>query len=216
VTVRRLGRSGLRWKLVLALVLTSLATLVAATGALLPPLEHRIASDRLDEMRHLAGTAALDLRRLPSRDLHSGKPRLGRIVDGVQARTGARVALYTASGRLLADTEAARGEPPSEASLDRLPNGGSQIAGGEAIVVNDVETHSGLVTLVLRKPLDDSRAAVSVMRGGLPLAAAVGLSIALLLGVLLSFGLLRRLERLRQGPRTSCARRSRSCRPPSS
>ena len=39
------------------------------------------------------------------------------------------------------------------------------------------------------------------MRGALPLAAIAGLTIALLLGIVLSFGLLRRLERLRQGAR---------------
>ena len=62
-------------------------------------------------------------------------------------------------------------------------------------------THAGPVTLVLTKPLNDSRAAVAVMRGALPLAAIAGLTIALLLGIVLSFGLLRRLERLRQGAR---------------
>ena len=199
--MRRLGRSGLRWKLVLALVLTSVATLGAAIGALVPPLEHRIASERLDDLRHIADTAGLDLRRLPARDLHAGSPRLARIVGGLQARTGARVALYGATDALLADTDAARAEPPSETSLDRMPAGGAAVQGGEAIVVSDVATHAGVVTLVLRKPLDDSRAAVAVMLGALPLAATAGLSIALLLGIALSFGLLRRLERLRQGAR---------------
>ena len=199
--MRRLGRSGLRWKLVLALVSTSVATLGAAIGALVPPLEHRIASERLDDLRHIADTAGLDLRRLPARDLHAGSPRLARIVGGLQARTGARVALYGATDALLADTDAARAEPPSETSLDRMPAGGAAVQGGEAIVVSDVATHAGVVTLVLRKPLDDSRAAVAVMLGALPLAATAGLSIALLLGIALSFGLLRRLERLRQGAR---------------
>jgi signal transduction histidine kinase len=197
--MRRLGRSGLRWKFVLALVLTSVATLAAATAALLPPLEHRIAAERLDDMRHIAGTADLDLHRLPARDLRAKSPRLVRILDGLQARTGARVALFGATDRLLADTDPPRVDTPAEARLDRLPANGSQVRDGEAIVVRDVVTHSGPVTLVLRKPLGDSRAAVAVMLGGLPLAAIAGLSIALLLGIALSFGLLRRLERLRQG-----------------
>jgi signal transduction histidine kinase len=197
--VRRLGRSGLRWKLVLALVLTSVVTLAAATAALLPPLEHRIAAERLDDMRHIAGTADLDLRRLPARDLRAKSLRLVRILDALQVRTGARVALFGATDRLLADTDPPRAATPAEATLDRLPGNGSSVRDGEAIVVRDVLTHSGPVTLVLRKPLDDSRAAVAVMLGGLPLAATAGLSIALMLGIALSFGLLRRLERLRQG-----------------
>src|SRR3954451_2281343 len=207
--MRRLRRSGLRWKLVLALVLTSAATLAAAVLALVPPLEHRIASDRLGEMRDLAGTAGLDLRRLPAHDLRRRSPRLGRIVLALQRRTGGRVALYTASGALLKDTDPARGEPPGEEALDRVPAAeatpGSAmreaVRGGEAIVVSDVGTHAGPVTLVLSKPLNDSRAAVAVMRGGLPLAAMAGLTIALLLGIALSYGLLHRLERLRPGAR---------------
>src|SRR3954451_17155195 len=207
--MRRLRRSGLRWKLVLALVLTSAATLAAAVLALVPPLEHRIASDRLGEMRDLAGTAGLDLRRLPAHDLRPHSARLGRIVLALQRRTGGRVALYAASGALLKDTDPARGEPPGEEALDRVPAAEAQpgsamheaVRGGEAIVVSDVGTHAGPVTLVLSKPLDDSRAAVAVMRGGLPLAATAGLTIALLLGIVLSYGLLRRLERLRHGAR---------------
>jgi signal transduction histidine kinase len=191
----------LRWKLELALVVTSVATLVAATAALLPPLEHRIAAERLDDLSHITGTAALDLRRLPARDLRPRSPRLARIVDGLQARTGARVALYGASDRLLADTDPARGAPPSEASRSGPATGSAAVRAGEAIVVRNVVTHAGAVTLVLRRRLDDSRAAVAVMRGGLPLAAAAGVAIALLLGVALSFGLLRRLERLRRGAR---------------
>jgi signal transduction histidine kinase len=207
--VRRLRRSGLRWKLVLALVLTSAATLAAAVLALVPPLEHRIAGDRLSAMRDLAGTAGLDLRRLPARDLRPRSRRLGRIVLGLQRRTGGRVALYAASGALLKDTDPARGEPPGEEALDRVPaaettRGSAMqeaVRGGEAIVVSDVTTHAGPVTLVLSKPLNDSRAAVAVMRRALPLAATAGLTIALLLGIVLSYGLLRRLERLRQGAR---------------
>src|SRR4051794_31856809 len=121
----------LRWKLVLALVLTSAATLVAATAALLPPLEHRIAAERLDDLSHIAGTAALDLRRLPARDLRPRSPRLARIVNGLQARTGARIALYGASGGRLGGTDPVPGTPPTEASPDRLAaRGAAGPAGG--------------------------------------------------------------------------------------
>jgi len=207
--VRRLARVGLRWKLVGALVATSAATLVAAVGALVPPLEHRISADRLDEMRHVAGTAALDLRRLPARDLRPGSPRLGRIVIALQRRMGGRVSLFGSDGNALQDTDPGGREPRGDEQLDRVPPvatvrgsaGREAVHGREAIVVSAVDTHAGPVTLVLRKPLDDSRAAVAMMRRALPLAATVGLAVALLLGIALSFGLLRRLERLRQGAR---------------
>jgi signal transduction histidine kinase len=196
--VRRLRRSGLRWKLVAALVATSAVTLIAAVAALVSPLEHRIATDRLDSMRHLAGTAGLDLRRLPARDLRPGSPRLGRIVLALQRRT---------DGEALRDTDPGRAEPPADEELERVAAAGTARPGaarqavraGEAVVVSTVATHAGPVTLALHKPLDDSRAAVAVMRRALPLAAMAGLAIALLLGIALSFGLLRRLERLRQG-----------------
>jgi len=209
--VRRLGRSGLRWKLVLALVATSAATLAAAFVALVGPLEHRIAADRLDAMRRLAGTAALDLRRLPARDLRARSPRLAGIVLGLQRRTGANVALFDADGRALQDTDPEHADSVAGESADRVAVAGTNRAtelrqadrdrDREAIVVTPVASHAGPVTLVLRKPLEDSRAAVGVMRRALPLAAGAGLTIALLLGTALSFGLLRRLERLRQGAR---------------
>lgn len=209
--MRRLGRSGLRWKLVLALVATSAATLAAAFAALVGPLEHRIAADRLDAMRRLAGTAALDLRRLPARDLRARSPRLAGIVLGLQRRTGANVALFDADGRALQDTDPAQADSAAGESADRVAVAGTKRAtelrqadrdrDREAIVVTPVASHAGPVTLVLRKPLEDSRAAVGVMRRALPLAAGAGLTIALLLGTALSFGLLRRLERLRQGAR---------------
>ena len=177
--MRRLGRSGLRWKLVLALVATSAATLAAAAGALIPPLEHRIAADRLDAMRRLAGTASLDLRRLPARDLRAHSPRLGQIVLDLQRRTGAQVELFDANGAALQDTDPGRPDPSAGADVDRVsaagPGAASElreaVRGREAIVVRGVPTHAGAVTLVLRKPLNDSRAAVAVMQRALPLAA---------------------------------------------
>jgi hypothetical protein len=177
--VRRLGRSGLRWKLVLALVATSAATLARAVAALVPPLEHRIAADRLDAMRRLAGTAALDLRRLPARDLRARSPRLAGIVLGLQRRTGATSRSSTPTAAALQDTDPehadSRGEsadrwPSPARPRERAPPGRPRDR--EAIVVTPVASHAGPVTLVLRKPLEDSRAAVGVMRGALPLAAA--------------------------------------------
>src|SRR4051812_11049533 len=204
----RLGRSALRWKLVLALVATSATTLVAAVGALLPPLEHRIASDRLDAMRRLAGTAALALRRLPATDLRPGSIRVRHMVSTLQRRTGGRVALVASSGEALEDTDPARGDPTDTelgpvrvAAPARASAVQAAVRGREALVVTSVRTRVGPLRLVLSKPLNDSRAAVAVMRRALPLAATAGLLIALVLGIALSFRLLRRLERLRQAAR---------------
>src|SRR5262245_32567845 len=160
-------------------------------------------------MRQLAGTAALDLRRLPARDLRPHSPRLAKIALDLQRRTGGHVALFAASGAALQDTDPDRpdGVGPDKderATVAKVTDGTEfrdVVRNREAVVVGTVPTHAGPVTLVLGKPLNDSRAAVAVMRRALPTAAVAGLAIALLLGIVLSFGLLRRLERLRQGAR---------------
>jgi signal transduction histidine kinase len=186
-------RPGLRAKLALALVATSAVTLIAAMAALVPPLQHRIAADRLDDMRELAGTARLALERMPASDLRPGAERQARLVRDLERRMGGRVAILDARGAALADTDP--GSPISGAG----PR--SQVRDGEAIVVLPVKTRAGRRTIVLRKSLRDTAAAATVVRAALPVAAVAGLAAALALAIGLSFGLLRRLERLRRGAR---------------
>jgi signal transduction histidine kinase len=186
-------RPGLRAKLALALVATSALTLIAAMAALVPPLQHRIAADRLDDMRELAGTARLALERMPASDLRPGAERQARLVRDLERRMGGRVAILDARGAALADTDP--GSPISGAG----PR--SQVRDGEAIVVLPVKTRAGRRTIVLRKSLRDTAAAATVVRAALPVAAVAGLAAALALAIGLSFGLLRRLERLRRGAR---------------
>ena len=199
---------GLRWRLVLALVATSAVTLLAATLALLPPLEHRFVDDRLAAMRELARTSRLALERMPARDLRPHAAREGIVVRDLARRTGGRVALFDAKGIELADTDPDRPDPRNglperleDAGLARAGDVRDEVSDGEAVVVTGVDTHAGRLTLVLRKPLNDVRASTAVVRGALPLAAVVALSLAAALGILLSIGLLRRLERLRAGAR---------------
>jgi signal transduction histidine kinase len=186
-------RPGLRTKLALALVATSAVTLVAAMAALVPPLQHRIASDRLDDMRELAGTARLALARMPARDLRPGAERQAKLVRDLERRMGGRVAILDARGAALADTD------PGSPIFGGGPR--SQVRDGEAVVVVSVRTRAGRRTIVLRKSLRDTRAAATVVRAALPVAAVAGLAAALALAIGLSFGLLRRLERLRRGAR---------------
>jgi signal transduction histidine kinase len=201
-------RPGLRTRLVLALVATSAVTLVSATAALVPPLEHRLVDDRVSGMRELARTARLGLERLPARDLRPGAERQRDIVGELAARMGGRVALFNANGLELADTDPGSRETLSGAP-ERLADAGfaregdvrQQVRNGEAVVVAGVHTQAGRRTLVLTKSLGDSRAAAAVVRRALPVAAAVGIALAITLGVALGFGLMRRLERLRRGAR---------------
>jgi HAMP domain-containing protein len=204
----RRRRPGLRAQLALALLATSAVTLIAAVATLVPPLEHRLAGDRLHDMRELARTADLGLARLPRRDLRPGSARQDAVVRELARRMGGRVALFDAHGIELADTDPERREPRS-ATPERLVDAGfaragdvrDQVSKGEAVVVAPVRTRAGRRTLVLRKSLDDSRAAVAVVRGALPVAGGVALLVAAAMGIALGFGLLRRLERLRRGAR---------------
>jgi signal transduction histidine kinase len=204
----RWRRPGLRAQFAIALLATSALTLVAAVATLVPPLEHRLASDRLRDMRELARTADLGLARLPRSDLRPGSQRQEAVVRELARRMGGRVALFDAHGVELADTDPERPEPRSD-TPERLVDAGfarngdvrDQVVKGEAVVVAPVRTRAGRRTLVLRKSLDDSRAAAAVVRGALPVAGGVALVLALVLGVALGFGLLRRLERLRRGAR---------------
>ena len=204
----RWRRPGLRAQFVIALLATSALTLVAAVATLVPPLEHRLATDRLRDMRELARTADLGLARLPPSDLRRGSERQDAVVRELARRMGGRVALFDAHGIELADTDPERREPRS-ATPERLVDAGfaragdvrDQVTRGEAVVVAPVRTRAGRRTLVLRKSLNDTRAAVAVVRGALPVAGGVGILIAAGLGIALGYGLLRRLERLRRDAR---------------
>jgi signal transduction histidine kinase len=204
----RFGRAGLRARFVLALVATSVVALAAAVATVVPPLEHRLANDRLRDMRELARTADLTLARMPREEVRPGAARQRQLVRELARRMGGRVALFDDHGIELADTDPERREPRS-AQPERLVDAGfaragdvlDQVRDGEAVVVAPVHTAAGRRTLVLRKSLDDTRAAVAVVRRALPVAAGVAILLAVGLGVALAFGLLRRLERLRRGAR---------------
>jgi signal transduction histidine kinase len=159
-------------------------------------------------MRELARTGDLTLARLPREELRPGAARPRLLVRQLQRRMGGRVALFDARGIEMADTDPERREPRSE-TPERLVDAGfaragdvlDQVRNGEAVVVAPVHTSAGRRTLVLRKSLNDSRAAAGVVRGALPVAGGVGIVLAVGLGIALAFGLLRRLERLRRGAR---------------
>src|SRR5439155_23349106 len=116
------------------------------------------------------------------------------------------VAIFNTNGRALIDTDPIRRDPASgeperieDAGLARAGDVHEGVQNGEVVVVSDARTQEGRLTLVLRKPLTDTRAAAAVVRRGLPLAIGIGLGIALLLGTLMSFWLLRRLRALHRG-----------------
>ncbi len=196
--------ASLRWKLLLALTITSALTLTAAVIALVPPLQHRLREDRLHALGDSAGVEIAKLRLYEGAALQADGTRPNRIALRLERRTGARAAIYDATGAVIADTDP--GGTPARAHADdamlaRADRNRIFITHGEAVVVRNVTVEGSRYSLILRKQLEDTTAAFDLVRGGIPLAAGVGLAVALLLGLLLSSRLVRRLERLRRDAR---------------
>jgi len=93
------------------------------------------------------------------------------------------------------------GRARQDIALARSDTRLASIIDGQAVVVRQERIRGRRYTPTLRKQLNDTKAAVAIVRSGLPLATAFALVIALLVGIALSYSLLRRLERLRQGAR---------------
>lgn len=207
--LRRRSRriAGLRTRLALALVATSLATLLVASLALLPPLEHRLERDRFNDLRGLARTTRLALRELPDRTVAPGSPGAKALLVQLQRRTGARVALYAEDGEPLVQTDAAArsGEGLAAvraAGLKRRRDVREGTIGNDAVVVAGVRRPGEeRLVLVLRKGLRDTRAAADEVRRAALVAAGAGAVVALLLAFALSGRLLGRLGRLRDDAR---------------
>jgi signal transduction histidine kinase len=199
---------GLRTRLVLALVGTSLATLIAATATMAPLLEQRLEQERLADLRGLVRAVRPELRAVPSGEVHPHSRSLQQIAVRLERRAGGRIAIYDDRGRKLADTAAAPAEPI-------LPNLNAERAvalthrdpvtsgehDGRAFALSVTGEDENRLTLVIGKQLDDTRAAVGVVNRVLPLGLAAGLLVGALLAVLLSRSVLRRLARLHDDAR---------------
>jgi signal transduction histidine kinase len=192
----------LRARLALAMVGTSVATLVAATLTLLPPLEHRLDRDQLSELRQIARTARLGIGELPRAQLRAHSRGVRVVVAELRRRAGGEIALLGPAGQVLADTDPGDGAIARTAALPRRDDVREGIVGDEAIVRAGARARGGEhVTLVIRKPLGDTRAAAAAVRDGLPLAALIGLLAGGALAAMASGGVLSRLRRLRDDAR---------------
>ncbi|HEX4345631.1 MAG TPA: HAMP domain-containing sensor histidine kinase [Solirubrobacteraceae bacterium] len=196
-------RLGLRIRFAVALMATSVATLVGAGVALVPPLDRRLELDRLHTVEQVTRQARPALSELDASQLRPEAPALQTIVRGLARRVGGRVSVAAADGTVLADSDPdARFQPRiAAAGSDRHKVLRQGRADAAATVSTRVRTAAGTVTIALFKPLRDTRAALAVVRRALPIAALAGLLVALALAGLLSRTLLTRLARLRDGAR---------------
>jgi signal transduction histidine kinase len=206
----RLSFGGLRGRLLLALVLTSMVTLAAAAAVVLSPLQERLRSQSIDSLRAAVLAArprfedALDRRGLDRQFA------LGDEAFQLSDQTGGRVLaadmnLTPARGQtspgFLADSES--GPPPPQAWLATLRtlrlNQTYLDVQGEDVAVGVPLYRNGAVVgvVVARRRLTEVANAVDEVRNALLAAAAVGLLVAVALAVALANTLLRRLGRLR-------------------
>jgi signal transduction histidine kinase len=199
---------GLRPRLAVALVATSLATLVAATATMAPLLEQRLEHERLADLRGLVRAVRPELRAVPPADLRPHSVALQQIAARLQRRAGGRIVIYDDRGRTLADTAADPADPillDLRAERARAVTRADLVTSGEhngrAFALSITGEDERRLTLVIGKRLDDTRAAAGVVRRVLPLGLAAGLIVGVLLALLLSRSVLRRLRRLHDDAR---------------
>ena len=202
---------GLRGRLLLALVLTSMVTLGVAAAVVLSPLQQRLRDQSIESLRAAVLAArprfedALKQRGL-NREL-----ALGTEAFELSDQTAGRVlvtdlALTPADDEesppgFLADSES--GPPPRQAFLAAVRTINRQetvldVRGDDVAIGVPLYSEGGVVGVVVaRRRLTEVANAVTEVRRALLAAAGVGLLVAVALAVALASTLLRRLGRLR-------------------
>ncbi len=203
MALRGVGRLGLRPRLLAALVGTSVVTLAVAAAALLSPLEQKLRSESerslFTAVHATKGEfSEITIDRLTGRPDHE---EVDLTVDRVRQRTGARTwildsSLATVSGGTPFGLESPTYYSQAQQAL-RTDRGVARLAGNLFVLAEPVRMGGRRYALMVVKRLDYVASAVSVVRGAFIEAAAVGLAIALLLGVALTTTLLYRLRQLR-------------------
>jgi signal transduction histidine kinase len=213
---------GLRPRLLAALVLTATVTLGVAALTLLPPLQQRLTDQAAQDLEG-ATTAEVPFM---ERQIAGSLKKSGADGTDREARLSAlRSAIYgrastlrdRASARVivvdsvpgeesLADTDFAPGTVPEREIVRALSTGlGRSVRSGDNVIVTrtltvprfDKAQPETQFVLVTEKQLTDVTTAVRQVRTAFLAAAAVGLLVAVLLGIFLATTIGRRLARLR-------------------
>jgi len=199
---RRLPR-GLRPRLLLALLFTSLVTLSIAATVLLSPLPDRLREQSATNLR----AAVLATRPAVEKAIHDQADdefALQQVSEELRQRTDGRVILFgpVLPGDVLYDTSTGasiRGATLTSLHTQRTGTTTTNINGDVVrIGVRLFSEKGGVVgVLVVERRLTEVTTAVDQVRNALLAAGAVGLLVAIALAVALSSTLLRRLGRLR-------------------
>lgn len=196
------GVLGLRGRLVAALMLMAIVTLVVAAAAVLSPLERRLSDQEMSTLTDTALTARESFSDLDAGDVRRHAPALDLLTRQLGRRTDAQVAVVDSAGRVLAGTDLDPDQRFPEAaravSGHHLVRGLDGSGSDREVRVAVAVTASGRrFAIVLRESLSAVSGAVSVVRRAFVIAAAITLLVALMLGVLIATRLVRRLRALR-------------------
>jgi signal transduction histidine kinase len=206
-----MGFGGLRGRLLLALVLTSVVTLAASAAVVLGPLQQRLRDQSTESLRAAVMAARPRFERALARRGVGREFALGSEAFELSDQTAGRVlvtdlALTPAGDEsppgFLADSES--GPPPRQAFLAAVRTLNRQetvleVRGDDLAVGVPLYDRRGAVAgaVVARRRLTEVRNAVKEVRNALLAAAGVGLAVAVALAFFLASTLLRRLGRLR-------------------
>jgi signal transduction histidine kinase len=194
--------SGLRARTAAALAFVSIITLVVTAFTLLAPLEQKLQADRFDSLVQAARDSRGLFEQLGRKGLVPGNPRLRRAARLLRRRSGGEIIVLGPTEQILTggDPESRDGYPDGVAALRTGRVQRSVIDNGderELAVALPVYVGRRPYALVLRRSLTDVRDSVSVVRRTFLLSAVISLAIAVLLSLVLTGRLVRRLRRLR-------------------
>ncbi len=207
----RLSFGGLRGRLLLALVLTSMVTLGAAAAVVLSPLQQRLRDQSIESLRAAVLAARPRFEDALARRGVSGEIALDGEAFELSDQTAGRVLVTDLAltpgdddespPGFLADSES--GPPPRQAFLAAVRTLNRQetvldVRGDDVAIGVPLYREGGVVGVVVaRRRLTEVANAVQEVRRALLAAAGVGLLVAVALAAALASTLLRRLARLR-------------------
>jgi signal transduction histidine kinase len=200
---------GLRPRLLAALVLTSAVSLGFAAIALLSPLKNSLRQDSTTTVLATIGAAMPGFQEIDPNPASPGSLNpadLTRQVRSLELRSGGRVAVFDSHLKPVLGTNSDLDPDlplsvPDVARSLRTHQRLHVIEDGDLVVTQPVEILRHPYVVEVRKHLEYVQEATRVVGSVFIKAAAVGLAVALVLGIGLSATLVRRLERLRDATR---------------
>jgi signal transduction histidine kinase len=196
-------RFGLRPRLLAALVLTSAVTLAFAALALLTPLRDRLRTDATQTLVATLGAAHIGFAELDTDA--TGKVDQGELRQealALQRRVSGRVTVFDQTLAPVYDTEPDTPAPTTLARRSLAANRPIHVLQGEQLqIAQPVRIGGQRYVVTAQRRLTYVQTATRVVQNVFIKAAAVGLLVAVLLGIALSATMLRRLERLRDAAR---------------